>query len=362
MKIMAEVKPSADVEYLAAALIRDAVRQKFMDLFGRTPVERTADSPMVVKDSRVPDMIGTTVDPVIAKMLKSSAIEVSEHAAGEVPPINNCTLLYAFVDKEPSQVSLESVKEYQELDKAAVDATLAKINEMQDINIQEGIAFVSADHSAIEVAVYIDNGLLAEEFQYRTAAAGGNQITSEDKVEIFNDLYQELPGGERAESGTVKSNLMRVVGLGEEAPSQAAIPDAAKAPGPEPITGQEQEQETAPELQQKTESITFDSFIHKAMETHSGWTALATFLQVECQFDSTEMQQAQQSYIVQASNRAVPAWGHIVVGSIVCPIMAPTQTCVVQAILAQGKTAEVLLQDSMSTDQFIVPASEITLY
>lgn len=358
-RLFAEVRPSADVEYLASALIRDAVRNKFRDLFGRDPVERSAESPMRVDNGRVPDLVLESVDANVAKLLKASAIEASDNASGDVPDINNCTLLYTVLDDAQAHIALESVKEYQTLNSAAREATVAAVNELEDVNIEGGAAYIAPEHSTIRIGIFVDNKLLGEEFQYRLEAAGGKAINTEDKVKIFDMLFNDLPGGDNVQEGDVRSKLMGVVGLGQEAPAKGTAPSQAVAPGPAPEAEAEQK---------KTESvITFDSIVQEAMtKAGFGWGRVAAFLKKEMEFLDDEVAEAQKVYLRCSASKETDSFFDgqriIEVGSTVHPVRCPERLCLVSSILLDRGRADLKLKDLTNEDTLVLDSSEVVTY
>jgi len=233
--IIADAKPTADIEYLSSAIIKEALTAKFQDLFGRDPVYLSPDEPMKVEDARVPTMISNSVDPHISTMLKASAIESNVDSSGEIPEIGNSTLLYSIRDEEPAAVSLDAVEEYQALDGASADATAQSVSELDDINIEEGMAYLSPDKSAINIGVFVDNTEFAGEFQYRLENAGGNALSPEEKITVFDQLFQDLPGGDDIQVEEVRQTLMKVVGLTSGLSPDAKVPEGNEAPGPSPV-------------------------------------------------------------------------------------------------------------------------------
>ena len=234
--LFADTKPTADIEYLSSAIIEAALAGKFKDLFGRDPVYKSPDVPMKVEDTRVPTMIADSVDPQVAAMMKASAIEASTEASGKVPAINNATLLYIIKDTEPASVSLESIEEYTTMDPAAADATVQAVSEQDHINIEEGIAYLSPERSTISIGIFVENTPFAEEFQYRLENAGGNELPPEKKEQVFDDLFNLLPGGEGTQAEDLRQTLLKVVGLTEALTPAEQVPEGKKAPGPAPTT------------------------------------------------------------------------------------------------------------------------------
>ena len=243
-RLFADTKPTADVEYLSSAIIADAVFNKFRDMFGRDPVEKTSDAPMKIVDARIPTMIADSVDPQIARILKASAVEASRNASGEIPQEENATLLYTIVDEEPAEIALDSVEEYRALDTSVADSVAHAVSESEDINIEEGVAHVSPALSTLLIGIFADNTLLGEEFQYRLEQAGGNKLSGDEKVAVFDQLYNDLPGGDDLFKENLREELMKVVGLTSEVTPENT-PEPMKAPGPEPeaeSAGQEEPQ------------------------------------------------------------------------------------------------------------------------
>jgi hypothetical protein len=227
-------KPSADIAYLSSAITKEALTNKFQDLFGRDPVYEDPDSPMKVTDTRVPTMISNTVDPQIATMLRASAVEDTPNASGEIEDVDNATLLYTLKDTEPAQISLEAISEYKELDSSAVDSTLSAISETDEINIEQGVAYLSPQESTIQIGIFVDNTDFAEEFQYRLENSGGDELSPEEKESVFTSLYEDLPGGDNVLVEGVRTDLLKVVGL-TSALSEDQQAEGNEAPGPEPV-------------------------------------------------------------------------------------------------------------------------------
>jgi len=235
MRIIADTKPSADVEYLSSAIIKEALTEKFRDLFGRDPVYMDSEEPMRVEDARIPSMIADSVDPQIASMLKSSAIESNTDSSGKVPSINNATLLYTIKADDPAEVSLESLEEYVGMDPASRDSTIHAVSEQDTINITDGVAYLSPERSAINVGVFVDNNEFASEFQYRLEQAGGNGLSPEEKETVFQELFEDLPGGDDVQVPDVRQALLKVVGLTSALSPEQSVPEGKEAPGPETV-------------------------------------------------------------------------------------------------------------------------------
>lgn len=205
-------KPNADVEYFTSAIIRDALDKKFEKLFGRDPVAVEIDDANKVEDTRIPDMVAESVNPQIASMLKASAIEASNPEA-EIPAPPNSTLLYKIVDENPAEISLESIPEYAEIEESAREATISAVAAQDDINIIDGIAYVSGITATINIGIYVDNTKFASEFQYELQQAGGDDLAVEEKEQVFDALFTSLPGGSEEVNESVRTNLLEVVGL-----------------------------------------------------------------------------------------------------------------------------------------------------
>lgn len=235
MKIIADTKPTADIEYLSSAIVKEALTAKFKDLFGRDPVYMSPEEPMRVDDARVPTLISDSVDPQIAAMLKSSAVESSIDAAGTLPEIENATLVYTIKDTEPAAVSLEAVEEYVALDPASADATAQVVSEQDDVNIEEGTAYLSPDKSTIDIGIFVENTPFAEEFQYRMENAGGAALSPEEKEKVFDELFEDLPGGDDTQVANLRQTLLKVVGLTESLTPEEKVPEGREAPGPEAV-------------------------------------------------------------------------------------------------------------------------------
>ena len=234
MMTFADAKPTADIEYLSSAIIHAAVTAKFKELFGRDPVEKSKDAPLVVENTVVPGLIVDSVDQDVARLLKASAVEHSKARSGDLIPPPNATLLYTMLEDTAASVALEAVPEYVGMDSAASDATLSAVNDQQNITIEEGMAHVSPDLSSIEIGVYCDNKAFAETFQLNLANSGGADINEDAKVKVFDYLYNTLPGGEALKESNARNNLLAVVGLTAALPADMRTPDAMKAPGPQP--------------------------------------------------------------------------------------------------------------------------------
>jgi len=233
IRIFADVKPDADVAYLTAAIVRDAMVAKFRELFGREPVTSEQGDPMVVKDARVPDIILGGVDHDIIPILKACGIENSKNAEDVLPEINGATLLYVIHDDDPASIALEGVKEYAELAADAREVVATDAASSANLTIEDGTAYLPKATSTIEIGIYVDNQGLAEEFQYRLKNEGGEDLPQDKKVQIFDELFGDLPGGESNKEQAVRVTLMAVVGLEGALPaSQKPIADNMVAPGP----------------------------------------------------------------------------------------------------------------------------------
>jgi len=235
-----DAKSTADIEYLSSAIVRDAITEKFRNIFGLDPVQHT-DEPMVIAEGKVPENILASVDPNISAILKASAVEETEHASGTVPDIESATLLYTLLNDEPASISLDAITEYQEMDTASRDATVAVVSEQDSINIEDGIAYLAQDQSGIEIGIFSDNQPFAEELSHRVENAGGDDISHDEKITLFDELLAELPGGDNNQEEDLRNNLLKVVGLTEALPesdkSEIAPEDQElqnPAPGPQP--------------------------------------------------------------------------------------------------------------------------------
>lgn len=233
--LFADTKPTADIEYLASAIIRQAIISKFQTLFGRVPVAKDQEQPLAVTNTRVPDLLVESVDPTISRMLVASAVEHSPRLSGELTPPPNSTLLYTVLDTEPASVALDGVPEYREMDTAASDSVVAELSNLPGLTVADGMAYVSKELSAIEIGIYSDNQEFASEFQYRLEQVGGPQVQESDKQQVFEDLYKALPGGEKLKESDAHTKLLKVVGLTGSLPPEAQITNKTKAPGPEPV-------------------------------------------------------------------------------------------------------------------------------
>jgi hypothetical protein len=230
----ADSPANADIAYLTSAFIRDAMIEKFNTLFGQKPASKGADEPMSVKETRVPSMISESVDHEIAGMLLASAVEHSKSVSGDLPEIAQTTLLYTVLDDDPASVALESVPEFQQMDKAASDSTISAINEHQEITIKDGMCYLPKELSTIEIGVYADNQTFAKEFQYRLQNMGGTQIGEKEKLKVFDDIFNSLPGGDSLVESDARTNLLKVVGLTSALTPSQKTPEQMKAPGPQP--------------------------------------------------------------------------------------------------------------------------------
>ena len=235
-----DAKSTADIEYLSSAIVRDAMTEKFRNVFGLDPVQHD-DEPAVIAEGKVPENILASVDPNIATVLKASAVEESENASGSVPDIESATLLYTILNDEPASIALDAVAEYQEMDSASRDATVAVVAEQDGINIEDGVAYLSQDQSGIEIGIFVDNQPFAEELSHRVENAGGDSISHDEKMSLFDELVAELPGGDNNQEEGLRNSLLAVVGLTEALPesdkAQVAPEDQElknPAPGPQP--------------------------------------------------------------------------------------------------------------------------------
>ena len=229
---LADTKPTADIEYLSSAIIENAVIDKFEQLFGRTPISKNVDEPLHVEDTRVPTMISESVDSTIATMLKASAVESSVIAEGELPLIESAVLLYTMLDDTPAQIALDSIDEYQALDEASADTTAHSVSEQPEINISEGVAYLSPDMSTILIGVFVDKDLFAKEFQFRIENSGGIEISPDEKEKVFSELYEELPGGDSTQQPNLRQDLAEVIGLTSAMTPEQQVADEDKAGGP----------------------------------------------------------------------------------------------------------------------------------
>ena len=226
-------KPDADVAYLTAALTRAALVNKFRELFGREPVAGDVDTPMMVKDARVPEIVLAGIDHDIIPLLVTCAVEQSKNVEGVLPELNGRTLLYVIHDDAPASVSLEAVKEYADLPDDAREVVVGDAAASASITIEDGVAYLPKATSTIEIGVYVDEAGLAEEFQYRLKSQGGEQLPQDAKVRIFDELFNDLPGGESNKEQAMRSRLLAVVGLAEVLPAaQRPVAEDMRAPGP----------------------------------------------------------------------------------------------------------------------------------
>lgn len=226
-------KPTADVEYLSSAIIEQAIQEKFEQLFGQKPVAQNAQEPMHVEDTRVPTMISESVDSQIATMLKASAVESSTIAQGELPLIDTATLLYTVTDSEPASVAMTGVEEYLALDPASAESTTSAVSEHDNINIEDGMAYLSSDLSTILIGIFVNNDLFAKEFQYRLENVGGAELSADEKEKVFNELYTDLPGGDNTQEPGLRQALLEVIGLTSAMTPEQQVSDEDKAGGPQ---------------------------------------------------------------------------------------------------------------------------------
>ena len=230
---LSDVKPDADVAYLTAAITRDALTTKFRELFGRDPVAVDKDEPLVVKEAKVPEIILSGIDPDIIPVLQACAVEHSDNAEAPLPDIDNSTLLYTIHDDTPAKIALEAVKEYQEMADDARDVVVNDAAAQANINIEDGTAYLSKAGSTIEIGIYVINAEFAELFEFKLENAGGQTLDQDKKVQVFDELFNELPGGESSKESTVRSQLMALVGLAEALPvGQKPVAENMRAPGP----------------------------------------------------------------------------------------------------------------------------------
>ena len=257
----------ADIEYLRSAIIRDALTEKFRNLFGLDPVAVDVSEPMKIAEAPVPEMLLSSLDSNISSLLKASAVENSKNISGNVPDISGNTLVYTVIDDSPADVSLEAVEEYVVMDDASRDVTVSAVSESAvDINIEEGMAYVSGDLSNIEIGIFVDNKGFAMEFSKRIENSGGDDIDYDKKVDIFNELYDELPGGANNHVEGLRNSLLKVVGLTKELPAseQDEVPEELKenknpAPGPEAVVEKPNEQKaSSKEIQYLDEAVIGD--------------------------------------------------------------------------------------------------------
>ena len=221
-------KPGADVAYLTAAITRQALVSKFKSLFGREPVA-VDNEPLVVKQAKVPEMVLSGVDHDIVSVLQASAVEQSTNAEAALPELNAQTLLYVIHDDTPASIALTEVQEYTDLG----DTQDAVTNDLPDINVTDGVAYLSKAASTLAIGIYVLNSEFGELFQYRLENEGGNSLPVDKKVEIFDELYNELPGGEANKEQNTRSLLLTVVGLAEVLPvGQRPVAEDMQAPGP----------------------------------------------------------------------------------------------------------------------------------
>lgn len=243
-------KVDADVSFLSSAIVRDAMTEKFRNITGLDPVQLDTDDAMTVKEGKVPEEVLGSVDPDIAPMLKSSAVENNYRASSEIPDIPNTTFIYSLLNDKPATVSLDSIEEYQQMDDSAVDATVSKVSARDDINIEDGIAYLTQDSSAIEIGIFLDNNLFAKEFQYRLENMGGSNISGDEKLAVFNELFEELPGGDNNREEGLHNELLGVVGLTSYQTQSTENNAESKnpAPGPSPVAETEKDIKTVNSL------------------------------------------------------------------------------------------------------------------
>jgi hypothetical protein len=207
------IEADADIAYLSSAIVREALKLKFKKMFGRDPVAVDVNDPLVVKDTRVPDMVASSIDSEIATILKASAIESAKNVEG-IPQPDNATFLYKILDDTSASVSLEALKEYQDIEDTAREATVSNLSgEGSGITIENGMANVVDDRANIDIGIFIDNTLFAEEFQYNLAQAGGEALDPKEKETVFNNIFNLLPGDANQKDASVRENLLKVVGL-----------------------------------------------------------------------------------------------------------------------------------------------------
>lgn len=230
--LRSDIRPDADTAYLSTGILIAALKNKFITLFGREPVRK--NNTQSITDARVPDLIIDSLDSDIASLLKASAVEHSTTSTAELPEINNATLLYYITDDSVASVALTEVPEYNNLDPAAVDAVVRALTEQQDITVADGVAYVNKDKSTIVIGIFVDNQAFATEFQYRLQNTGGPQIAETDKVQVFDELFKELPGGNNTQEPAARDELLRAVGLTTAITDKTQVPDGLKAPGPQP--------------------------------------------------------------------------------------------------------------------------------
>ena len=230
---LSDAKPDADVAYLTSAITRDALTTKFRELFGRDPVAVDKDEPLVVKEAKVPEIILSGIDPDIIPVLQSCAVEHSDNAEAQLPEIDGSTLLYTIHDDTPAKIALEAVGEYADMADDARDVVVGDAAAQANINIQDGTAYLSKSQSTIEIGIYVINAPFAELFQFKLENSGGQTLEQDKQVQVFDELFNELPGGESPKESTVRSQLMAVVGLADALPAgQKPVAENMKAPGP----------------------------------------------------------------------------------------------------------------------------------
>lgn len=360
-------KPNADTEYLGSAITRDAIVNKFRNLFGREPVADGVDTPLRVEDGRVPDLILKSVEPEVARLLRASAIEASAIAAGEVPEIEGTTLLYIITDDAAASISLAAVPEYADTDPASADSTIAAINDGGDINISDGTAHLSPELSAIDIGIFVDNQLLAEEFQYRLESAGGEGLDDNAKTRVFDDVFAALPTGD-ADDANIREALLAVVGLTSQLTPEAEPPPGQKAPGPDAVA----KTPTAPTQASKSVTAQYQTISLKEAimelidDVGMSWNAIAKGLKDRFGVDSEDLGEAQNQYLGMVSTAVCD---HVVIdggvagfGSVVINFKYPTKVFAVIDICGSANDPDIVIEDSVTGALSIANKSELTTY
>jgi len=161
----------------------------------------------------VPDMILGSVDKEISKILVASAIETAKNASGEIPAPPSSTFLYKVQDDSAATISLEGVKEFQEMEEAAQGTAVSALSGLENLSVQDGVATLSGETCLIDIGIFADNKEFAAEFQYRLEQAGGNDLELDKKQAVFEDLFKKLPGADVNLTPESKTALLKVVGL-----------------------------------------------------------------------------------------------------------------------------------------------------
>jgi len=361
-------KSGADVQYLSSAIVQEGLKQKFKSLFGRDPVARTETDPMKVVDARIPDIIAETINSDIAKVLKTTAIESTENTSGELPEINNATLLYTILEDTPIKITLEGIPEFLEL-QDNVEPVLTAINDTTGISVQEGTAYLPAEYSAITVGIFVDNKLFGAEFQYRLSNAGGNEIEGEKKKEVFDNLYSELPGGDQKTEENVKQDLLKVVGLNEYVTQESTPPPEKQAPGPEAKTTPEVTPEATPEVAQESAPKTFSlreftqGFIK---ENGYGFEKYSRSLRQLIDVSNDDIDEAEKEYIMYASKSPIFSTllknYSIENGTVVTSSKYPKKVFTVVDIFGDVATPDVLVEDASTGRQHIEDVNNLSIY